>query len=278
MRKLIKYDLKHGWNNTYYKFGIFAVIIIIINIIGVNSIKMIVEDYGTTADILDYICFVVGGPKYIPEGMVNRYIIPVLWLLIQVGISYTIGYYAVADLHTYGQQILLRSPSRARWWISKVVWNFVTVCGLYIILYGITLLSGALAGCEWKWKLTPQIATNLCNIDAVLGSRYEHMIILLIMPVITSIALSMVQMAIALLSSPMIGFIVAQSVVILSTIYAKKWLISNYAMLSHNKLTCPSEIIFKEGIIINVLVCVVSISVGVCYFRKCDIILKREEV
>ena len=278
MRKLIKYDLKSGWYNTYYKFGIFAVIITIINIIGVNSIKMVVEDYGTTADILDYICFVVGGPKYIPEGMVNRYIIPVLWLLIQVGISYTIGYYAVADLHTYGQQILLRSPSRTRWWISKVVWNFVTVCALYTILYGITFLSGVLAGCEWKWKLTPQIATNLCNIDIVSGSRYEHIIILLIMPVITSIALSMIQMVVALLSSPMIGFIVAQSVVIISTIYAEKWFISNYAMLSHNKITCPSQIDYREGIIINVFVYVACFTIGIHYFRKCDILQKKEEI
>ncbi|MBQ3061355.1 MAG: hypothetical protein IJD02_02830 [Lachnospiraceae bacterium] len=278
MRKLVKYDLRNGWHNTYYKIGIFVLVIVVINIIGVNSIKMVIDNNKINADILDYICFVLGGPRYIPEGMFSMYVIPVLWLLIQVGISYTIGYYAMNDLHAYGQQVLLRSSSRAKWWISKIVWNVTMVSLLYVIIFIVTIVSAQIAGCKWDWELTTDIARDVCNIDMIAGKSQEILIVLMVMPLLTSITLSLIQMVLALILSPMIGFIVVQSIVILSTIYAKKWLISNYAMLSHNKITCASDIKYTDGIVINVILCLAAFVIGLCYFQRCDILPKNEEV
>lgn len=63
----------------------------------------------------------------------------------------------------------------------------------------------------------------------------------------------------------------------IATIYDFKWLISNYGMLSHNKITCMSQIDYKEGIIFALVLYVLSIIIGMIYFMRCNILLKEKE-
>lgn len=279
MIKLLKYDFKIGFSSILYKLLVFIGLVILINIIGNQSILSVAELEEVKPDVLDYLCFIVGGPKHIPEGMLDLYVIPVLWLIIQVMIAYNIGYYAVTDLHKYGQQVLLRSDTRARWWISKVIWNAVTVLFMYGVLYGATLLTAYLSGAKWEWVLTESIAYRLCNISQDISAYpNEVRLILLVMPVVVTLTLSVAQMTLALIFSPIIGFIGSQSIVFLATIYEFRWLISNYAMLTHNKIACGSNIVYKEGIIICVGVYVVSLMVGMLYFSNCNILPKNQEI
>ena len=273
--KLIIYDIKMGFKNNIIKLIGMVIVCLIIVFIGRSAIS---KNYGGQATVLDYICFMVGGPKYIPENMLSMYVIPVLWLLIQVMIAYIVGYYAVTDLNTYGQQILIRSNSRTKWWISKCIWNISTVIFLYIIIYGITFIVAVISGAKMKMTLTQEIVTSVCNIDMLAGTDKEYIIILLCMPILISGSISIVQMVIALITSPIIGFIISQSIVFFSTIYSRKFLISNYAMLSHNKITCMSTISYKEGIGIGVMVLIVGIIGGGYYFYRCNILPKAQDI
>ena len=276
--KLVLYDIRAGFRSNLVKLTAFTVLCVFICIMGVRAISGVAETQNLKPTIMDYICYMVGGPKHIPPAMLDIYVIPVLWLSLQVMIAYVAGYYAVTDLHTYGQQILIRSNSRLKWWLSKCIWNIVTVVFMYGIIYVTSFATAFFAGAEFKNRLTPEIGMSVCNINMVGGNTKEIAIILFLMPVFTSIALSMAQMTSALITSPIIGFIASQSIVFLSTIYEYKFLISNYAMLSHNKITCMSQIEYREGIVINLLVFGFAIVTGLLYFKRCNILPKNQEI
>ncbi len=147
-----------------------------------------------------------GGPKHIPDKMYELYIIPVLWLLPQVLVAYIIGYYAMTDLDQYGSQILIRSGSRIKWWVSKCIWNGCTVICLYLITYAVTFVTAVMNGADIKWNLTPEVVMGACNITALNGTGRLYRLVLLVMPVITSVSLSIFQMMLALIFSPRYWF------------------------------------------------------------------------
>ncbi len=267
--KLIVYDIKSELRESKVKIAVFTIICVFICILCLRQMD------GKSATVLDYICFMVGGPKYIPAGMLEMYNFPILWLSIQVMIAYTAGYYAVTDLHTFGQQILIRSGKRKKWWISKCICNLTTVTAMYAILYGLTVFTAFLSGASFSIELTPEIATTVCNLDMFESTTGEVLIILLFMPLLVSCAISMAQIVIAFITSPIIAFLASQSIVFLSTIYEYKFLILNYSMLSHNQITCMSDIKCNEGIVICFVVWLVSLVMGMIYFDKCNIIPKQ---
>lgn len=276
--KLTKYDIKMGYIENLIKIIAFICIGLVISIIGMNTINKYVLEQNITTTLGDYICFVVGGPKHLFGGDLTEYIIPVLWLIIQVMIAYISGYYMVKDLHSYGQQILIRSNYRNKWWVSKCVWNIVTITSMYVILYGIIAIVAFLGGAKMTMRLTPDVVMQLCNINMLSGTHSEEMIILLLMPLIVSITISMMQITIAIIVSPIVGFVVSQSIVFLSTIFEYKWLISNYAMLSHNKISCGSKIVYRQGILICIGIYICSWIIGLIYFRRCNILSKNQEM
>lgn len=278
LHKLVFYDIRSGFRSNRMKLPIFMGLCIFICIMGARSISGIMEMQGVKATVTDYVCYMVGGPKHIPEGMLDIYTIPVLWLALQVMVAYVSGYYAATDLHTYGQQILIRTGSRYKWWISKCIWNIITVVSMYAIIYISSVVTAFFSGADFKNRLTPEIAVSACNINMLGGSRKEITIILFVMPVLVSVSLSMSQMTIGLITSPIIGFIASQSIVFISTIYEQKFLISNYGMLSHNKITCMSGIVYQDGIVISIVVFFISIAAGTVYFKRCNILPKNQDI
>lgn len=273
---IIRYDLITGFRNNLSKIILFFVIITLINIIACTNIGDIESTYGIKATVTDYLSVIIGGPKYIFEGALETYQIPVLWLLPQIMISYIVGYYAMTDIDKEGVQMLVRANTRRKWWISKCIWNGTMVIFLHFIIYGITIINALINGADMECELTFEVITNLCEIYSITGSKTEVMLTLILMPVLVSIALNMMQMTIALIFSPIVGFICSQSIVFLSTIITNKWLISNYGMLSHSKLTCMSDIVLKEGIIRCVVLYVIAAFVGNAYFRRYDVVVRGE--
>lgn len=273
---IIRYDLITGFKNNFSKIMVFCGIIIVINIIAGINISGIESIYEVKATFTDYICVIMGGPRYIFPGTIDSYQIPVLWLLPQIMISYIVGYYAMTDIDKEGVQVLVRANTRRKWWISKCIWNGTMIIFLHFIIYGVTIINALVNGADIKYGLTLEVITNLCDMYYVTGSKIEVILTLIIMPVLVSIAINMMQMTIALVFSPIIGFICSQSIVFLSTIITSKWLISNYGMLSHSNLTCMSDIDLKEGIVRCVVLYALAVFVGNAYFRKYDVVVRGE--
>ena len=275
-KRLIQYDIRNGFKSNYVKIIIFMLIICIINLIGANEIHNCEKMYSVDATLMDYICHIVGGPAYIPEDMFELYSIPVLLMIQNAMIAYIVGYYAATDLERYGIQVLTRCGSRKKWWFSKCVWNGITVIVLYVCIYVITAVIAIVCGGNLSYRLTPEIVTNACSINCLNGDSWEYIICLILMPVIVSLTLSMLQMTISLISSPVIGFLIIESILLLSTMFTDSLLFPNYGMLSHNRITCGSDIVMADGIIICGLIYIASMVGGLIYFSKTDIVGKNK--
>ncbi len=278
MIRLLRYDLVCGFAANIKKIVMFVIVMILYNVIAYHEIMAFCKGTGIKPGMLDYFCYVLGGPKYIPENMLDIYEIPVMWLMVQIMIAYIIGYYAITDLHRYGQHILLRSESRIKWWISKIIWNVITVLSMYAIVFLMTFITGYISGAECKGKLTEEICVGVCKLSSVTQNEKLLYIELFIMPVIISVSISILQMTVALITYPIIGFVVSQSITFLSTIYTTKILLSNYAMLSHSRYTCFSNIVYSDGLIYGFIVMIISIFVGSIYFNHVDILPKNKDI
>ncbi|MBQ8730985.1 MAG: hypothetical protein IJY81_07395, partial [Lachnospiraceae bacterium] len=100
--KLFIYDFKQGFAYNKVKLLILFIVGIIFSI----SFRM---DAGEFTDIEnfnypEYVLYIVEGIRQLPLAEIDKYMIPVLWIGIQVIIGYIVGYYPVDDLHGYGQQ------------------------------------------------------------------------------------------------------------------------------------------------------------------------------
>ena len=272
--KLFIYDFKQGFAYNKVKFLILFIVGIIFSI----SFRM---DAGEFTDIEsfnypEYVLYIVEGIRQLPLAEIDKYMIPVLWIGIQVIIGYIVGYYPVDDLHGYGQQILIRSRSRSRWWLSKCIWNVSMVVLAYIVLYlaiGIVcLVSGDGFSLSIQQSL---IESGMMDTTSIKVSDLKLFVMLFIMPCLVSVAISMVQMVVALILSPVIGFIMAQVVMFGSTLFPYKLFIGNYSMFAKNEICGMTQIDTKEGIVINIMITVLAFVTGLLYFNKCNI-LSRE--
>lgn len=272
--KLVRYDIKLGLRTNLIKLFFLIGIMTGIDGITMYMIRNVEDLYHVKATVPDYICFVLGGPKHIPVNMFEMYEIPVLWLAPGVMIAYLVGYYAMTDLDTYGMQILIRSGSRIKWWLSKCIWNGFMVMLSYTLIYlgiiGIAVINDA----RFQFSLTPEIAMNVCNISELNGDNSSYMLVLLLMPLVVTLAISMLQMTLALIFSPIISFIISQSIIFLSTIFEYQFLIANYGMLSHYNVTCGSEINIRGGIFVCSITYLIAVVTGIIYFIRFDILSK----
>lgn len=268
---ICKYDLEEGFKAIRVKLVFFVVLITWINYVTGNTLNMQMGDVSRRATLIDYIACVIGGPRYIPKGQMNSYVIPILWLAIYVVIAYTVGSYPTQDLRGYGQHILMRSEKRIRWWIGKCVWNSVVVVFMFCVLYGMTAINAMLHHARMSLAPTKEIVGLVAYTNLENAGKNEVAFVLLVMPVMVTLALSMLQMAIELIIVPIAGFFVSQSIVFLSTMYTIPVLFVNYAILPHNSFSSGSSIHTLHGPIVCILVYAVTFIIGAVYFERCDI-------
>lgn len=272
---IIRYDIISGFRNNLGKIVVFFIMIVGISMINTGNIKEVESLYNINATIVDYFLVFMSGPKYISEGALDMYQIPVLWLLPQIMISYIAGYYAMTNIDKEGLQALVRANTRRKWWISKCIWNGTMVTFLYFLMYGVIIVNASINGADMRCAYNMEILNELCDIFYINGTNTEILLMLLFMPLLVSLTINILQMTIALIFSPIIGFIFSQSIVFLSTIITNKWLISNLGMLSHSKIVGVSDITIKTGIMICIGVYVLFVIVGYEYFKRYDVVVRE---
>lgn len=272
---IIRYDIISGFRNNLGKIVVFFIMIVGISMINTGNIKEVESLYNINATIVDYFLVFMSGPKYISEGALDMYQIPVLWLLPQIMISYIAGYYAMTNIDKEGLQALVRANTRRKWWISKCIWNGTMVTFLYFLMYGVIIVNASINGADMRCAYNMEILNELCDIFYINGTNTEILLMLLFMPLLVSLTINILQMTIALIFSPIIGFIFSQSIVFLSTIITNKWLISNLGMLSRSKIVGVSDITIKTGIIICIGVYVLFVVVGYEYFKRYDVVVRE---
>lgn len=100
----------------------------------------------------------------------------------------------------------------------------------------------------------------------------QFIVEVVVVPLIVTVALSLLQMVISIVIHPVIGFVLSVSIYILSVYSSESWLMGNYLMLMRNRVfNSTSSINSYKGIICSIFLSLVSLLTGYFRFRKLDI-------
>lgn len=274
--RLIIYDLKQGMMINRFKLWLAVALGVFGGALYIKRYIMINGSLDNASYIQCMIYIFKGGRYFPPDLLKDMYVLPALWLGIQIVIGMLVGYYPVIDLYTYGQQVLIRSKRRIGWWISKCVWNVFTVLLVYVLMDISIFAICIIKGLGMTTKVTgEELINELFQFIMFTGTDKDVMMYTFVMPVIVSIAASLMQMALALCISPMVGFIVVQIMAISATFTVSRFAIFNYGAMAHTIISSPSKVNYSTGLCVCLVLSIVSVIAGGVYFNRCNILVKE---
>lgn len=263
--KIISYDIRAVWNENKKKYIVLAVIVLISCLCCNQSCK---KQFSVDMGFWDYILWNFRGMKVIRE---NEYVIPnAYWALIQLYLAIIVGVYPAKDLHMAGQQILLKSGNRKAWWLGKVTWNILSVFGFYLVIYMSVIFVSIMTG-GFK-EIQTEIITFLLGNRNIEISKSGLVIYSLILPVIVSLAISIMQMMIAVVFQPYMGYIWVCCVLAAGIFVYSPYSLGNYLMMLRTPILLQESILtVKWAVMLSLMLSLSAVIIGGIVIRKKDI-------
>lgn len=267
-RHLIQHDFMIGLLRNWLKY-LFGVFIFLVPCVMLNNMT---DYYELQPSFMDYLINIFKGMEiYVPDPS-NPFIVPINFLIFNVYLAFIVGSYPLKDLYSTAQNVLIRSKTRWRWWLSKCIWNTVSVIVYYLLLYVTVFVFAGLTG---KLSMAPtEVSWNYLSINVVGATVEELIVAVAIIPIVTSVAISIFQMALSFIANPTISYLFVVVVFVASAYYFNPALIGNYPMLLRSELVMEGGI--EQPLVIGVCLAIVVVSIvgGYFYFRKMDILDK----
>lgn len=272
--RLFRHDLHCGLLRWRYCFAALLFLppcIVAYSIFSIN---------GNVGSIADYLMFCFSGA--IPTKTIavqSDFQLPVFWLLLFGGGLLINLDYLLKDLTNAGQQIIIRSNSRASWFLSKCIWN-ILACGQYLAVGIITIVAFAAAlGGKMSFINTPELTAIVFAriIDEGIVLAFGQVLInTVVLPFATLVSLSMLQMTLSLRVKPAISFLICMALLITAVYVESPYCIGNGAMLFRSDLFLYDGIDTDVAAAFAFAVAIICSVAGVIQFSKTDI-LELEE-
>ena len=233
----------------------------------------------STATWGDYLLYCFRGRPYIEDGAVLDFQLPVLWLLIIGGCLFLNFNYFLNDLTKVGQQIIVRSNSRVCWYLSKCCWNFL-VCVLYVFLGALVALVFSIAtGGVKDLSNTPEVLLIFYNdvlSEPMMLTSGSVIVVTLLLPVLTLVALNMLEMTLCLFVQPVISFIVCMSMLMFAAFWKSPLALGIGAMAIRSSVIVENGIEPIHVVILTLTLIGICIGAGCWRFRRTDIFTLEE--
>ena len=272
----IRFDLTNGlfrrgmWARYLIWFGLFA--LSSLEFSGeLASLGLSRYTYG------DYLLYLFGGMReYIPAPG-EPFRIPYLWLIGHIGALYFTLHYMHDDLEGFGQQMILRSGSRAAWWLSKCVWNTAVVGLLYLIAWGAVFLFAAANHAIWSLEISPfMVELVVIGPHQIPGADLSAALEITFLPLLVTLAVSQIQMLLCLVVRPVISYVVSVVLFVASAYHLSPFLLGNYAMALRSGKIVSNGVSPVVGIGICLILILAGIVLGSVIFTKYNILSKEE--
>lgn len=270
--KLVKHDLVEGTLKSLYKY-LLAVVVYV----QVSAFKDVLgECYAdgvlrSAASVADYFAYVFQGMAVYNFSPDKSFSIPILWFSFQIEIVYIIAYYPEKDFQYYGKNMLIACKSRAGWWNAKCIWCMLSVL-FYFLAASVTIWVTALCcGTKSGFAFSEDILTLLVNQHAQYLEQREFVLTVLVLPCLTTLALSLLQILLSFLINPVISFAGICILYVVSAYYTSPFWMGSYTMWLRSSYMEEGGIDPVFGVILSLLVIFGSILFGHMYFEKCDV-------
>ncbi len=272
----IKHDFYKGTIEGWKKYAIALFIFIFLCFVFQIRAKKIIQFNNISKEISfsDFILFMFRGTNVFDGNAVELQDKLPQWFLVNIYLSIIIGYFPLKDLSESGIQVLIRTKSRVSWWLSKCLWVIYNVLIYYtisiIVITVFSLFHGGLS-------LEPSKELNLIlsNLDISKFNFKEILIVGIILPVITSITFSLIQLLISLFTNSIISNMFIITVLTLTPFYCNSFFIGNYLMILRSNLNIgDSGVSIVYGIVVCVVLSIATIFIGANKIKRYDILEK----
>ena len=273
--KLIKYDLSYGIFNfknvVKYMIWIFLLIVFLLDFSGKTRIHQCCDN-----SIGDCLLYIFGGMREFVPSVDSYFIVPYLWLLCHLLILFFDLHYTSDDLSGVGQQMIYRAGGRIKWWVSKCIWNFVSVISYYIISMSTIIVFCLIKGNEISLTFSSFMRNIMYFGPKDLGyETWDIALEVTLMPFLVTLALSILQMALSLVFKPTFAFIFSSVLLISSAYYMTPFLIGNFSMAVRSDKVVSNGLNLTDGIIAAVLMIIIGIIIGILAIRRYNVLSKE---
>ncbi len=272
----IKHDFYKGTIEGWKRYAIALCIFIFLCFVFQIRAEKIIQFNKISKEISfsDFILFMFRGMNVFDGNAVELQDKLPQWFLVNIYLSIIIGYFPLKDLSESGIQVLIRTKSRVSWWLSKCLWVTYNVLIYYaisiIVITVFSLFHGGLS-------LEPSKELNLIlsNLDISKFNFKGILIVGIILPVITSITFSLIQLLISLFTNSIISNMFIITVLTLTPFYCNSFFIGNYLMILRSNLNIgDSGISIVYGIVVCVVLSIATIFIGANKIKRYDILEK----
>lgn len=224
---------------------------------------------------MDYMLYCFKGSVPVTASPEMSLALPIFWVLAMAGSLLLNLDYFLSDLTQAGQQIMIRSKTRRGWYLSKCTWNLCS-CMLYMMLLCTSvLLFTLLSGGTVSLQSTPsvmEIYLSELTVEPTLLIGLPGFIAVVLMPLVTLMALNMLQMAVCLLVRPIIGFLISMAILVLSVYCNLPFVLGNGAMAIRSALLVPGGISPGFATLTSMAILLASAILGAWKFQNTDIL------
>ncbi|MCM1179489.1 MAG: hypothetical protein NC347_04475 [Clostridium sp.] len=273
LNELVRHDLVEGTLKCMYKY-LWAVVVVYVQVIAFKDV--LAECYADgafrgTASVADYFAYIFQGMPVYNFSPDKSFSIPILWFAFQIGIAYIIAYYPEKDFRYYGKNMLIACKSRAGWWNAKCIWCVFSVLFYFLAASATIWVAALCSGAKSKFLFSGDILMLLVDSHAQYLEQGEFVLTVLILPCLTTLALSLLQILASFLINPVISFFGICTLYVVSAYYTSPFWMGSYTMWIRSSYMEEGGIDPVFGIILSLLVIFGSVLFGHMYFERCDV-------
>ncbi|MDD3279302.1 MAG: hypothetical protein PHG16_10555 [Lachnospiraceae bacterium] len=264
---LFLYDLKNGWRRNRVRFAVACVLLLFLGGMSYRACA-----FGSwKISLWDMLIWAfLGEPPYV-MAKENIFRFPTVIFLFQLYLFFCLGSYPLQNLAREGQKYMLLCRSRSKWWLSKCLWVAVSVLCYYMLFVGLLFLIRLLFGTQGNAQVSltefPQYSAAFTTPELLLN--------VLLLPLMMSIALSLLQLFISIMLSLQLAYLANILLLGISVYWFTPFMPGNYLMLLRNRLVTPDGVTFWQGCVTAAVISIFSIAIGLHHMKTHDILSGR---
>lgn len=271
--RIMKEDIKRAFYNNRYRFLMAFLLILALVLVSTNICNAMYlrnPELGKM-NFIDYIFYLTCGMEpVLPENM-DEVTIPFVWMAVQFLCCLVTLDYVYGDQKSFGKDILIRTKSRVQWWISKCVCITLMTMAVYIIMYTISFIV-SLINYGVSGELHLDLLRSICLLRNSYIYSHEMSVFLLTVPILFSVCISLLQMAISQFTGPIFSLVIILSTDILSVFTNNKYLWGNWSMILRSDICIENGISVGFAIAASLITGVIGVIIGGFKFYKRDIL------
>ena len=225
----------------------------------------------------DYLFYIVGGMEEYVPSKVEAFLFPSIWICINGLILFLSLRYPVEGLYENGQQILIRTGGRLRYWVSKCVLLVLENLFYIFICYGTISLVSILT--KGKIFAKPKIGwiSEFGKIDLAENISQGIPVWIYLAPFCMLLFLASIQMIVSLFLGSSLTFTLMLGLLVASAYIKSPYLVGNLGMFYRSAWGAENGIETGSYMAVVLGLCAALWIVGGIIFCRMDL-LKREEL